>query len=213
MTKNEHGFSGALLVAEDYFETPFNIHYGILDNMELKIRWGFVYRAPDFGISDLKFSVKYDFFDKSGDKPSIFTEAGVSLPTGDHTKYLGTGGVGLSLGWYLIKALKPIEAFFGIAGEFNEREVLPGANPPKVFSYKMGARYKYLPDITLVGEIKGFNNYWNQPVGFRQELYLAPGIHYNWKMPISASMLIGLTGDSQKIGIYAETNFGPKDRE
>ncbi len=210
--KNAHSFSGSIILSDDYFELPLNIYYGILESLELKIRWGLIYKTSNRGISDMKFSVKYNFFRKKDDPPMIFLEGGVSLPIADHTKNLGLGGVGLSGGWYMIKEIRPVEVIFGIAGEFNDKEVLAGANPPRVFSYRAGARYRYDEQMTFVGELKGFNNYWQEPRGFKQELYIAPGIHYNaLKIPLSATLLFGLTENSKKIGFYIETNFGEKN--
>ncbi|MDI6757761.1 MAG: hypothetical protein QME32_07055, partial [Endomicrobiia bacterium] len=109
--------------------------------------------------------------------------------------------------WYILKEMKPLNVFASLAGEFNDRDVLVGARPPRVFSYKAGARYAYRKDIILTGEFKGFNNYWKDPVGFRQEIYLAPGIHYSGTFPVSGSILFGLGPESRKFAIYVEKNF------
>ena len=203
----EHSFGASVLIADGYIETPFKIFYGISDDAELATRWGAIVNEGRAGISDLKFAVKYNLTKISGDVPAIFLEGGVSLPTADHTRGLGTGGVGFSVGWNIIKEMKPARIFAALAGEFNDNDVLSGARPPRVFLFKAGARYDYKKDIALTGEIKGFNNYWRNPDAFKQELYLSPGVHYSGSFPFSAAVLLGISGDSRRVAIYLEKNF------
>ncbi|PKN02057.1 MAG: hypothetical protein CVU77_01160 [Elusimicrobia bacterium HGW-Elusimicrobia-1] len=205
--RSEHSFGASVLLADGYIETPFKIFYGISDNAELATRWGAIFADGQAGISDLKFAVKYNLTKIAGDVPAIFIEGGVSLPTADHTRGLGAGGVGLSAGWNIIKEMKPLRVFAALAGEFNDNDVLAGARPPRVFSFKAGARYDYKKDIVLTGELKGFNNYRRNPDAFKQELYLSPGVHYSGSFPFSAAVLLGMSGDSRRFAIYLEKNF------
>ncbi|MDI6757762.1 MAG: hypothetical protein QME32_07060, partial [Endomicrobiia bacterium] len=92
-----HSFGASLLLGDEYFEAPFKIFYGLSDEAELSTRWGIIHAAGNTGISDLKFSVKYNFTKMTSEVPAVFVEGGVSLPTADHTKGLGTGGVGLAV--------------------------------------------------------------------------------------------------------------------
>lgn len=214
LSKNAYQIDAGVILSEKYSELPLSIRYGIYDNLEFKFRWGVISKNTSAGISDLKFSLKYNFFEKTDELPCVFIESGLSLPTADHFKKLGTGSVGISFGGYLIKELDPrlLDFFIGLAVEFNDVELLPDATPPRIFSYRAGAKRKINQEIDVSCEIKGFNNYWRKPRDFAQQLYLAPSVSYNVSyktltMPLTASLLIGLTENSKKVVLYLETNF------
>jgi len=226
-TPSSHALSLSVLSSEKYLEVPFHIFYGITDDLELETRWGFIYNSPEAGMSDMKFSVKYNFkffdryslivSDKEDLSAGISGEAGITLPTGDHTKGLGAGGVGIMLGWNIRQVFeKNILGFLGLSGEFNNHELIDESSrrSSRIFSYTAGARYLYNDDLTFIMELKGFNNYFSKAMpsssDFYQELYLSPGVFYKGKnnLPItSASILIGLTPDARKIIFYAEKKF------
>jgi len=227
---NKHSLSLSLLTADKYLEIPFHIFYGITDDIELETRWGFIYNSSsEAGMSDMKFSLKYNltYFDadslvaenKNERSTGITTEFGITLPTADHTRGLGDGGVGLTLGWNIRQNFeKNILGYLGLNIYLNNHELVDEIlrNSVRVFSYTTGAKYFYNNDIALTAELKGFNNYYskNFSVGasdFIQELYLATGILYKGDKPpiTSASLLIGLTPDTRKkVILYLEKKFG-----
>jgi len=107
-----HGNDG--WVTEDSFEISTIISYGVLDNLDLVVGVPYQYvrtkergsRSSQVGVSDLSMELKWRVFEDSG--WSLALKPGITIPTGDRDKGLGSGRVSPSL--YLITT-KEIEAW------------------------------------------------------------------------------------------------------
>jgi hypothetical protein len=74
------------------------LSYGIIDAIDLVVTLPYLWIEHENGFSDVNVDVRYRFFEKDGF--SFMVKPGLSLPTGDDAKGLGTGKVGGHL--YLI---------------------------------------------------------------------------------------------------------------
>ncbi|HTG00077.1 MAG TPA: transporter [Nitrospirota bacterium] len=133
------------------------LSYGIIDNIDVilglpyawnKIQAGGVTLADEKGISDSLIEIKWRFYDK--DRLSIALKPGLSLPTGDENKGLGTGKTGYHL--FLIGSLETAPwAFHANLGyirnesKFDEEENL--------WHVSLAATYEIVKDLKFVGNI------------------------------------------------------------
>lgn len=206
-----------------FMEFPYQITYGLADKAEIGARWGLEWvdrknKNSQFGISDLAIAGRYRFFDanRAERTPGLDIEAGFLLPTASFDKGLGSGGLGIIVGWGLVLPLDPLRAHFGMGFKYyteNSDDVQVGS----IFSYNGGFTLplKQMKDrLSITGELKGFNHSRNKISGAKigaapDELYLAPGAI--WKLDqrfeISGALLIGLTTDSSDLGMNFELRF------
>jgi hypothetical protein len=99
---------------EDGFEIETIVSYGVLDNMDLVVGVPYLHvrtkergsRSSQAGVSDVSVELKWRFFEESG--WSLALKPGITIPTGDRDKGLGSGRVSPSL--FLITT-KEIEAW------------------------------------------------------------------------------------------------------
>jgi len=201
---------------DHFFEIPFEFDYITASNIEVGGRWGIKSNDGNSGIDDLVIGAKYVFCRETELSPSVLGEAAFSLPTGSFSNGLGTGSMDCLLHWAAQKKLSRFNGMFGLGIRLNS-ENNDKYTAGNVFFYHVGLSqpYKYQKrDTTLYCEIKGYNHQkslyrGNQLNDDYQELYLAPGIDYPidkyWK--INAAVLIGMTTDSNKIGLLVSTKF------
>jgi hypothetical protein len=202
---------------------PYQLTYGLMEKVEIGASWGLQWidrreKSGQFGIADMTVAGRYRFFDadRASRNPGLDLEAGFSFPTASFEKGLGTGGLGILFGWGLVLPLDPVRAHFGMGFRLNT-ENSDSVKVGNVFSYNGGISYpmkQYKDEISLTGEIKGFNRSRNKRSGATEgpesdELYLAPGAGWKFrqKARLAASLLIGLTAQSSDIGLNLELQF------
>lgn len=213
----------------NFINFPYQFTYGLIDKVELGAGWGLLMsdrknKSKQFGISDLMIAGRYRFFDanRSERTPGLDMEMGFSLPTASFDKGLGTGALGIHLGWGLVLPLDPVRAHFGLGYRIN-LENSDDVRVGSVFSYNGGitlpmtafkSSKKSLEPFSLTAELKGMNHARNKRSGTKEgpapdELYLSPGMEWNIKnrFQLHSALLIGLTTDSSDIGMNIEFRF------
>ncbi|MBN1622063.1 MAG: transporter [Endomicrobiales bacterium] len=210
---NSYQLIASFRTGEYFSELPFHFSYVISQKAEAGGYWGVKTVKGKIGLNDLKLGVKYQFLDGSGDKPAVISEIAISLPTGDHKRALGTGGVGLQLHWALEKEISSLIGYFGLGFETTSE------NPDKlklgnVFYYHIGTSFPYQKNYRVHTEIKGYNHADNELNGTNlsdsyQEVYFAPGINYKWvkNRIVSVALLFGLTKQANDLGFLISCNY------
>jgi hypothetical protein len=198
---------------DGYTELPVQFTYIPTEKLEAGGSWGIKSVNGQTGINDLMAGIKYQFLNGQGEKPAVIGEVAASLPTADSNKGLGLGASALWFHWALEKKFDDVVGYFGIGlGAFGENgDKIKQGN---VFYYHIGTSMPYKNKYRIHTEIKGFNHGHTQfngvdVVNSYQELYLAPGVNYFWKKKhtLSASLLFGLTSDSNKLGLFLASTF------
>src|SRR3989339_365016 len=200
-------FIASFISGDELWELP--LQYSIVPGPKYEIgaRWSLKSVAGRAGISDILLGAKFKLMDETSSKPSIIGETALSLPSGDYTRGLGTGGIGLLLNWALEKKLRRYTGYLGLGIQLNTE------NPDRVqqgntFFYHFGASWPYRELFRLHAEFKGFMHSPLKAQGVSvgstvQEFYLAPGLNYKLdaRHTLSCSVLIGMTPESDRLGL------------
>jgi len=205
---------GAVVSGGYGLEVPAEFDYVTAQKIEVGGRWGLREHSGNVGLNDLMIGGKYVFFDETDQSPSVLGEAAFSLPTGRFSDGLGTGSMDFLLHWASAKKLsEDYNGTFGLGIRLNS-ENSDKYSAGNVFFYHIGVSRRMEKDMTLYGELKGFNhgksklNTTEQDDDY-QELYLAPGIDYTldstWTL--NGALLIGLTSRSDNLGLIVSTKF------
>jgi hypothetical protein len=133
------------------------LSYGIIDNTDLVLSipyaWSTVKQddvtvSDEKGISDTTFEVKWRFFEKDGF--SFALKPGVSFPTGDENKGLGSGKIGYH-GYFIISKESAPWAFHMNLGYIrNENTVEERVD---IWHASLAATYEVIKNLKVVGNI------------------------------------------------------------
>ena len=148
---------GGISVKATGVEVAATLSYGIVDNVDLVLSlpyiWGrekeddsVVYKEN--GIGDASFEAKIKFFEKEGF--SLALKPGISLPTGDEDKGLGTGKLGGQI--YLI-ATQEVEPFAFHANLGYIRNENDADEREDIWHASLAATLEIVKDLNLVANI------------------------------------------------------------
>lgn len=118
-----------IMIKETGGEVATIFSYGITDNADFVIGLPYVWtktkideeKDSESGISDVSLELKWRFFDNEG--LSLALKPGVTLPTGDEDKGLGTGKVTYSLFFITTKEIDPLAFHLNLGYIRNENKV------------------------------------------------------------------------------------------
>lgn len=155
---SEYGKEDEDGVKEKIFEFAPIVSYGLIDNID--IIFGIPYQwikvedstipqeFKEDGLSDISFEIKWRFFEKDG--LSIAIKPGISFPTGDENKGLGTGKIGYSVFLITTKEIKPVNLHLNIGYVRNENKL----NERKdIFHLSLAGEYEATEKLKLVANI------------------------------------------------------------
>lgn len=124
---SEYGVEKENGVTEKTFEFAPTLSYGLTDTIDIVV--GVPYQrikvedggtAKESGLSDMSIEAKWRFFEKEG--LSFAIKPGISIPTGDENKGLGTGKVGYSAYFITTKEMKPVNIHLNLGYIRNENK-------------------------------------------------------------------------------------------
>ena len=133
------------------------LSYGVIENADLVLNvpyaWGKVTEDgvgvyDEKGISDASFEVKYRFFENDG--LSFAIKPGVSFPTGDEDKGLGTGKTGYHVFLIGSKEAAPWGFHANLGYIRNENKVDEQKN---LWHASVATTYEVMNDLKLVGNV------------------------------------------------------------
>lgn len=124
---SEYGVEKESGVTEKAFEFATILSYGFTDTLDFVINIPYQHTKiedtvskKESGISDMSIEVKWRFFEKDG--LSFAIKPGVSIPTGDEDKGLGTGKIAYSVYLITTKEIKPINLHLNLGYIRNENK-------------------------------------------------------------------------------------------
>ncbi len=185
--------------------------WGIVANLDLILGVPYVWSKVEEnhetlydarGISDTTFEVKWRFFQKAG--WSLALKPGLSLPTGDENKGLGTGKIGYHV--FLI-ASKEVEAWAfhtNLGYHVNENKVDKENN---IWHASFATTYEVLPDLKIVGNI-GIERSVDSTAP-NDPAFLLGGIVYSVSknFDLDAGVKYGLTSSDTDLALLAGITF------
>lgn len=140
----------------DTTEVAAILSYGALDNLDIILGAPFQWlrlkengdTASESGLSDVSLEVKWRFFEK--EKFSLALKPGVSLPTGDNEKGLGSGKVNFSAFFIATWHAEPFSVHANLGYLHNENDVDERRN---LWHSSVGIEYAVTEKVKLVGNI------------------------------------------------------------
>lgn len=132
----------------DTLDAVFGVPYLWIEGRETDITIPDSVHASEKGPSDLSFELKWRFFEKEG--LSLAIKPGISVPTGNDRKGLGTGKYGLSTHLIATQELEPWEFHVNLGyirnnNRFDERE--------NICHLSVAAEYELFEGLELVANI------------------------------------------------------------
>jgi len=133
------------------------LSYGVIDNADLVLNvpyvWGKVTEDgvsvyDENGLSDISFEVKWRFFEKDG--LSLGLKPGISFPTGNDEKGLGTGKTGYHIFLIGSKEAAPWAFHANLGYMRNENKADEEKN---LWHASLATTYEVVKDLKLVGNI------------------------------------------------------------
>lgn len=192
-------------------EIGATLSYGILEHTDIvigvpyqwyKTRDNGVVTAEEHGISDAIIELKWRFYEKDG--LGLALKPGVSLPTGDDEKGLGTGKTGYHLFFIGSKEAEPWAFHANLGYIRNENKV---AEEEDIWHASVAATYGVMKDMKLVGNI-GIEKNPDRAAG-NDPAFLILGAIYSIKenLDIDAGAKFGLTSSEADLSLMAGMAF------
>ncbi len=132
-------------------------NYGVAPDVELTLVAPLAFNIPNgetatYGYGDTQFSVKYRFIRESEGNwwPQVALYPGISIPTGNVRRLLGTGNMQESLPLYLQKDFDPWQMWGGVGYTNN-----PGAGNKNYWFFGGVLQRKMTDRLSLGGELFG----------------------------------------------------------
>jgi hypothetical protein len=153
---SEYGHEKEVGIKEDQIKTTSILTYGFLENMDLvltvphqliKIRESGK-KERNQGISDISFETKWQFYEKEGLEVAI--KPGITLPTGNENKGLGTGKVTGTFYFITSKEFHPLEFHLNLGYIRNENKVDERID---IWHASLAMEVEVIEDLEVVGNI------------------------------------------------------------
>ncbi|MDD5724019.1 MAG: transporter [Syntrophales bacterium] len=138
-------------------EVGTTLSYGLVENVDLVLslpyQWGKteegnVRTYDEKGVSDMAFEAKWRFFEKEGF--SLAFKPGISIPTGNDEKGLGTGNYGYQVFWIGSKKIAPWAFHANLGYIRNENKVDEQRN---IWHASLATTWEVVKNLNLVANI------------------------------------------------------------
>ena len=154
------------------------------------------------GISDTVFDVKWRFFEKDG--LGLAFKPGVSFPTGDDEKGLGTGKTGYHLFFIASQEIAPWAFHLNLGYIANENK---GDEEKNIWHASLAATYDVVENLKLVGNIAVEKN--RDTAADNDPAFILGGIIYSItkSFDVDFGVKYGFTSSETDWSILAGTSF------
>ncbi len=154
----EYAYDSEDGVKDKVFEFSPVLTYGALDNLD--VIFSFPYQLiriedkvnsikdKERGFSDVSFELKWRFYENDG--LSLALKPGISFPTGDEDKGLGTGKVGYSVYLLTTKEIKPVNVHLSLGYIRNENKFQEEKN---IYHLSVAGEYETTDNLKLVADV------------------------------------------------------------
>ncbi len=184
-------------VKEEGGEAAIGLTVGVLDTVDavfgLPYAWysvkeNDVHVGREDGLSDMTFDVKWRFFEKRG--WSLAVKPGISIPTGDEDRGLGSGGAGLRVFLIATKEIDPVTIHANVGYTLQENTV---DERKDIWHASLAAEVKVIRNLKLLANVGVARN----PV-YRSDnhpIFFLGGAAYDLsdKITLDAGVKYGLT--------------------
>ncbi|MBI4396160.1 MAG: transporter, partial [Elusimicrobia bacterium] len=206
--------------ADDFLEGDLAVRYVPNPRWELEGKAGYIaldrLQPPEnaSGVNDFAFGAKYNLTPKSGRRSAkLIGEAGLTLPTGNSRRGLGSGGWGFSGGLGLRYPVQAMHAYSYLGADlFSKGNKTHMGN---IFRYVFGTEYPLRKKFSVTMDVRGALHGKDKIQGVRsknavQEIYFAPGAFWQpkknlWRL--QSTLLIGLSDESYDVGWMGGAQF------
>jgi len=138
------------------------ISYGIQDNIDIVLGLPYVWinekedgdvTADENGISDISVEVKWMFYENEG--LSLALKPGLTFPTGDEEKGLGSGRMSYGLTFITTKEIEPWAFHLNLAYTHNEYKLEEDndANRKDIWHVSFASQVEVVKDLSIVANI------------------------------------------------------------
>jgi hypothetical protein len=146
---------------EVQIETATILTYGLLDPIDLVLTVPHLFiktresgeKQRDQGMSDIGFEVKWRFYEKEG--LGLAIKPGMTLPTGNEKKGLGTGRVTCSFHFIATKEFHPLEFHANLGYIRNENKI---DERKDIWHASLAVKAEVVKDLEVVGNIGAERN-------------------------------------------------------
>lgn len=152
---SEYGIDSENGTKTKTFEIAPILSYGLTENIDVvlgvpyqRIKNEDVVDTKASGISDTSIEVKWRFFEKDG--LSFAIKPGISIPTGDEEKGLGSGKVSYSAFFITTKEIKPLNLHLNLGYVRNENKV---DERKDIFHASLAGEYELTEKLKIVANI------------------------------------------------------------
>jgi hypothetical protein len=143
-------------VREDEHEIETVLTYGLIDQLDLVLALPFLFTRADEdgfrdreeGIGDMSFEVKWRFYECNG--LSLALKPGVTIPTGDDDRGLGTGRVGAGAFFIATQEWEPWAFHFNLGYLRNENKV---GERKDLYHVSLATEWEVAKWVKLVGNV------------------------------------------------------------
>lgn len=162
-------------------ELKASLTYGVMENADLilampyqwkKTEEGDVTTSDVHGIADISLEIKWRFFEKDG--VSFALKPGLTLPTGDKNKDLGTGRAAGSLYFIATKEMNPLAFHCNLGYKSNENQL---EQREDIWHASLAGEYKVIQNLKLVANIGVERN--TDPSSNTHPAFLLGGVIYS----------------------------------
>jgi len=185
--------------------------YGIIDTVDvvlsLPYRWSNIKEDgitvyDEKGISDTVFEVKWRFFEKDGF--GLALKPGVSFPTGDNEKGLGTGKTGYHLFFIGSQEIAPWAFHLNLGYIGNENDVDEEKN---IWHASLATTYEVIENLKIVGNIGVEKN--PDKTADNDPAFILGGIIYSItkSFDVDFGVKCGLNSSETDMSVMAGTSF------
>ncbi|MBI5592334.1 MAG: transporter [Deltaproteobacteria bacterium] len=187
------------------------LSYGVIDTVDLVLtlpyQWGKVEEDgftvyDEKGISDTVFEVKWRFFEKDG--LGLALKPGITLPTGDDEKGLGTGKTGYQLFFIGSQEVAPWAFHLNLGYIGNENKVDEEKN---IWHASLATTYDVVENLKIVGNIGVEKN--PDKAANNDPAFILGGLIYSIteNLDIDCGVKYGLTSSETDMSVLAGMSF------
>jgi len=162
-------------------EIKASLTYGVMENVDVILGMPYQWKRVEesdvttsdvSGIADMSLELKWRFYENDGF--SFALKPGLTLPTGDKDKDLGTGRATVSLFFIATKELNPLTFHCNLGYKRNENQL---EQREDIWHASLAGEYKVIQNLRLVANIGAERN--TDPSSNTHPAFLLGGVIYS----------------------------------
>lgn len=192
-----------------------NLIYGVADTVDVVLGVPFLFwsskdestgaNTSDEGLSDISLQVKWRFYEKDG--LSFALKPGITMPSGDENKGLGTGKATWSMFFITSKEAKPWDFHLNLGYIYNDNK-LDLDQRKSLWHISLAAEVEVVKDLKVVGNV-GIQRSQDKASGSENRSFALGGLIYSVSehLDLDAGAKFGLSKAEPDYSIMAGLAF------